>query len=126
MLKRTNGTYPDCTAWLDYFLEGVEISLSRVKERVLLLSSDEHRKVAGGQVALSKAADAGDRVHPCERVGEERGPDAAVRYFTAGRRQGTCPDDGPRAHQGRRERPGNPVRDGLTVCKMNGVNGPEC
>jgi Fic family protein len=54
VLKRTNGTYPDCTAWLDYFLEGVEISLSRVKERVLLLSSDEHRKAAGGQVALSE------------------------------------------------------------------------
>jgi len=54
VLKRTNGTYPDCTPWLDYFLEGVEISLARVKERVLLLSSDEHRKVAGGQVALSE------------------------------------------------------------------------
>ena len=53
VLKRTNGTYPDCTPWLEYFLEGVEISLHRVKERVLLLSSDEHRKVAGGQVALS-------------------------------------------------------------------------
>ncbi|OPX62200.1 MULTISPECIES: Fic family protein [unclassified Methanoregula] len=54
VLKRTNGTYPDCTAWLEYFLEGVEISLSRVKERVLLLSSDEHRKAARGQVALSE------------------------------------------------------------------------
>lgn len=53
VLKRVNGTYPDCTPWLDYFLEGVELSLHRVKERVLLLSSDEHRKVAGGQVALS-------------------------------------------------------------------------
>lgn len=53
VLKRVNGAYPDCTAWLEYFLEGVEISLHRVKERVLLLSSDEHRKVAGGQVALS-------------------------------------------------------------------------
>jgi len=54
VLKRTNGTWPDCTPWLEYFLEGVEISLSRVKERVLLLSSDEHRKEAGGQVALSE------------------------------------------------------------------------
>jgi Fic family protein len=53
VLKRVNGTYPDCTPWLEYFLEGVEISLHRVKERVLLLSSDEHRKVTGGQVALS-------------------------------------------------------------------------
>ncbi len=54
VLKRINGTYPDCTPWLEYFLEGVEISLHRVKERVLLLSSDEHRKAAGGQVALSE------------------------------------------------------------------------
>lgn len=53
-LKRTNASYPDCTPWLDYFLEGVEISLARVKERVLLLSSDEHRKAAGGQVALTE------------------------------------------------------------------------
>jgi Fic family protein len=53
VLKRVNGTYPDCTPWLEYFLEGVEISLHRVKERVLLLSSDEHRKIIGGQVALS-------------------------------------------------------------------------
>lgn len=54
VLKRVNGTWPDCTPWLEYFLEGVAISLGRVKERVLLLSSDEHRKSAGGQVALSE------------------------------------------------------------------------
>jgi Fic family protein len=54
VLRNTNATYPDCTPWLDYFLEGVDLSLSRVKERVLLLSSDEHRKAAGGQVALSE------------------------------------------------------------------------
>ncbi len=54
VLKETNTTYPDCTGWLEYFLSGVEISLSRVKERVLLLSSDEHRKMAGGQVAVSE------------------------------------------------------------------------
>jgi Fic family protein len=54
VLKRVNGTYPDCTPWLEYFLEGVEISLHRVKERVLVLSSDGHRKAAGGQVALSE------------------------------------------------------------------------
>ncbi len=54
VLKRTNGTYPDCIPWLEYFLEGAWISLHRVKERVLLLSSDEHKKGAGGQVALSE------------------------------------------------------------------------
>jgi Fic family protein len=54
VLKEVNRTYPDCTIWLEYFLQGVEISLHRVKERVLLLSSDKHRKGAGGQVALSE------------------------------------------------------------------------
>ena len=54
VLKAVNKTYPDSTVWLDYFTEGVEISLHRVKERVLLLSSDEHRKESGGQVALSE------------------------------------------------------------------------
>ncbi|MGD0079725.1 MAG: Fic family protein [Methanoregula sp.] len=53
VLKAVNATYPDCTVWMEYFTEGVEISLHRVKERVLLLSSDEHRKASGGQVALS-------------------------------------------------------------------------
>lgn len=52
VLKAVNKTYPDCKVWLEYFMEGVEISLHRVKERVLLLLSDEHRKVARGQVAL--------------------------------------------------------------------------
>ena len=54
VLKAVNTSYPDCTVWLEYFTEGVEISLHRVKERVLLLSSDEHRKVVRGQVALSE------------------------------------------------------------------------
>jgi Fic family protein len=53
VLKEVNLTWPDCTVWLEYFTEGVEISLTRVKERVLRLSSDEHRAVAGGQVALT-------------------------------------------------------------------------
>jgi len=54
VLKEENRVYPDCTVWLDYFLSGVEISLGRVKERVLRLSSDEHRVERGGQVALSE------------------------------------------------------------------------
>lgn len=54
VLKAENLKYPDCTVWLEYFLAGVEVSLGRVKERVLLLSSDEHRKAKGGQVALSE------------------------------------------------------------------------
>ena len=54
VLKAVNKAYPDSTVWLDYFTEGVEISLHRVKERVLLLSSEKHRKESGGQVALSE------------------------------------------------------------------------
>ena len=30
VLKAVNQTYPNCTVWLDYFTEGVEISLHRV------------------------------------------------------------------------------------------------
>ncbi|MDO9033705.1 MAG: Fic family protein [Methanoregula sp.] len=54
VLKAVNKTYPDSTVWLDYFTEGVDLSLHRVKERVLLLSSEKHRKDSGGQVALSE------------------------------------------------------------------------
>jgi Fic family protein len=54
VLDDVNKTYPDCTIWLNYFTEGVEISLQKVKERVLLLSGDQHRKATSGQVALSE------------------------------------------------------------------------
>jgi Fic family protein len=54
VLDDVNKTYPDCTIWLDYFTEGVKISLQKVKERVLLLSGDQHRKATSGQVALSE------------------------------------------------------------------------
>jgi Fic family protein len=54
VLRDVNKSYPDCTTWLNYFTEGVEISLHRVKERVLRLSGDEHRNITGGQVALSE------------------------------------------------------------------------
>ncbi len=54
VLREVNETYPDCTVWLDYFTRGVELSLHRVKERILLLSGDEHRKAIVGQVALTE------------------------------------------------------------------------
>jgi Fic family protein len=54
VLRDVNETYPDCTLWLDYFTEGVELSLHRVKERILLLSGDEHRKATAGQLALTE------------------------------------------------------------------------
>lgn len=54
VLQEVNRTYPDCTVWLEYFTEGVEVSLHRVKERVLLLSGDKHKKSTGGQIALTE------------------------------------------------------------------------
>lgn len=54
VLQEVNRTYPDCTVWLEYFTEGVEVSLHRVKERVLLLSGDEHKKSTSGQIALTE------------------------------------------------------------------------
>jgi hypothetical protein len=54
VLRDVNETYPDCTLWLDYFTEGVELSLHRVKERILLLSGDERRKATAGQLALTE------------------------------------------------------------------------
>lgn len=54
VLQEVNRTYPDCTVWLEYFTEGVEVSLHRVKERVPLLSGEEHKKSTSGQIALTE------------------------------------------------------------------------
>ncbi len=43
----------DITNWLDYFVEGVKVSISAVKERVVRLSSERLRKAKKGQIALS-------------------------------------------------------------------------
>ncbi len=44
----------DLTKWLEYFTEGVNVSLSAVKERVLRLSSEKLRKNKKGQIALTE------------------------------------------------------------------------
>jgi len=44
----------DLTAWLEYFTEGVKISISAVKERIIRLSSERLRKTAKGQIALTE------------------------------------------------------------------------
>jgi Fic family protein len=44
----------DLTEWLDYFVEGVEVSIGAVKERVVRLSSERLRKTRRGQIVLTE------------------------------------------------------------------------
>ncbi len=44
----------DLTNWLDYFVEGVKVSLASVKERVIRLSSERLRRTKKGQIALTE------------------------------------------------------------------------
>ena len=53
-LKSVDKETRDLTKWLEYFTEGVKVSLSAVKERVLRLSSEKLRKDKKGQIALTE------------------------------------------------------------------------
>jgi len=44
----------DLTDWLEYFVEGVNISIEAVKERIVRLSSKRLRKAKGRQIALTE------------------------------------------------------------------------
>ena len=44
----------DLTDWLEYFAEGVQVSINAVKERVIRLSSERLRKTMKGQIALTE------------------------------------------------------------------------
>jgi hypothetical protein len=44
----------DLTNWLEYFVEGVNISIGAVKERILRLSSRKLQKAKGKQIALAE------------------------------------------------------------------------
>ena len=44
----------DLTHWLEYFVEGVNVSINAVKERVIRLSSERLRKAKRGQIALTE------------------------------------------------------------------------
>lgn len=44
----------DLTGWLEYFVEGVNISIDAVKEKVIRLSSERLRKTKRGQIALTE------------------------------------------------------------------------
>ncbi|MEW6687342.1 MAG: Fic family protein [Candidatus Edwardsbacteria bacterium] len=53
-LQRVNQETLDLTNWLEYFVEGVNISVKAVKERVIRLSSERLRKTKRGQIALTE------------------------------------------------------------------------
>lgn len=44
----------DLTRWLEYFVEGVKVSLAVVKERVVKLSGERLRRTKKGQIALTE------------------------------------------------------------------------
>ena len=44
----------DLTNWLEYFVEGVNVSIETVKERVIRLSSERLRRAKRGQIALTE------------------------------------------------------------------------
>ena len=53
-LNSVNQKMLDITVWLEYFTEGVRISITKVKERVLQLSIENIRKTEKGQIALTE------------------------------------------------------------------------
>ena len=53
-LQSVNQSTLDLTKWLEYFVEGVNISVEAVKERVIRLSSERLRKAKRGQIALTE------------------------------------------------------------------------
>ncbi|OPY23321.1 MAG: Fic/DOC family protein [Methanobacterium sp. PtaU1.Bin242] len=44
----------DITHWFEYFLDGVLASISKIKEEILLLSPDQHKKGLKGQIELGE------------------------------------------------------------------------
>ncbi len=44
----------DLTTWLEYFVEGVNVSIEEVKERVTKLSSERLRRTKEGQIAVTE------------------------------------------------------------------------
>ncbi|MFB0509045.1 MAG: Fic family protein [bacterium] len=53
-LKNVNQQTLDLTNWLEYFVEGVNVSIAAVKERVIRLSSERLRRTKRGQIALTE------------------------------------------------------------------------
>lgn len=53
-LQSVNQETLDLTIWLEYFIEGVNVSIDAVKEKVIRLSSERLRKTKKGQIALTE------------------------------------------------------------------------
>lgn len=53
-LQSVNQNTLDMTRWLEYFVEGVKVSITAVKESVIRLSSERLRKARKGQIALTE------------------------------------------------------------------------
>ena len=53
-LKSVDSKSIEITQWLEYFIYGVFVSMTRVKERVLRLSLEKHKKDMIGQIALTE------------------------------------------------------------------------
>jgi Fic family protein len=53
-LKSVDQKTLDLTQWLEYFTNGVLLSISKVKEKVLQLSLEKHKKESKGQIALTE------------------------------------------------------------------------
>lgn len=54
VLQSVNQKTLDLTNWLEYFVEGVNVSINVVKERVIRLSSERLKKTKRGQIALTE------------------------------------------------------------------------
>jgi len=53
-LKSVKPKTSDLTAWLEYFTEGVAVSVEQVREKVIALSRDRRKRAQAGQVALTE------------------------------------------------------------------------
>jgi Fic family protein len=53
VLNKVDQESLDLTGWLEYFTEGVLVAISRVRERVLELSTDRRKMKQRGQIALT-------------------------------------------------------------------------
>ena len=53
-LNSVNPDTGDLTKWLEYFTDGVLLSISKVKEKILRLSIEKHKKEEKGQIQLTE------------------------------------------------------------------------
>lgn len=54
VLRSVDPNALDITGWLEYFVEGVKVSIAAVKERIARLSSERLRRTTQGQIALTE------------------------------------------------------------------------